>query len=148
MVASKMNIPEKMTVRLLMTSIFACLLWLCGFLYFSHERTAMEKMHLANQTSGLNMIYNCVVNAQEIGMQAYFDSFVMQPQVLEILHHAREGNEAEQAVQRVKLYRCLLRGAAVPLSYRGQSLLPSFSCPPSLGGFSGCQSSLGGHGQS
>jgi diguanylate cyclase (GGDEF)-like protein/PAS domain S-box-containing protein len=108
MVASKMNIPEKMTVRLLMTSIFACLLWLCGFLYFSHERTAMEKMHLANQTSGLNMIYNCVVNAQEIGMQAYFDSFVMQPQVLEILHHAREENEAEQAVQRVRLYRCLL----------------------------------------
>ena len=102
-----MNVSKKMTIRLLMSSIFACLFWLCGFLYFSHERTAMEKMHLANQASAVSRIYNCVVNTQEIGMQGYFDSFVMQPKVLEILRLARDGSEAEQAVQRTRLYRYL-----------------------------------------
>ncbi|MFH2124536.1 MAG: diguanylate cyclase [Pseudomonadota bacterium] len=64
-------------------------------------------MHLANQANTLNMVWQAVVKSHKTGMQAYFDTYVMQPQVLELLRAAQGGSESEQAVQRVKLYRYL-----------------------------------------
>jgi len=107
MMAFKFNIFECMSGRCLVICFFAFLLWLCGFLYLRHERDVMEKVYLANQTAALNMIYQCVVNSQQIGMQAYYDSYIMQPRVLDILRKAKNGDEAEQAVQRARLYRYL-----------------------------------------
>ncbi len=105
--AFKFNFFERLPGRYLAICFFSFLLWLCGFVYLCHDRDIMEKAHLANQTTVLGMIYQCVVNSQQIGMQAYYDSYVMQPQVLDILRKAMEGDEAEQAIQRVRLYRYL-----------------------------------------
>ena len=86
---------------------FLCLLWSSGFVYLRHERNTLERMHLANQTTTLNMVWQAVVKSHKTGMQVYFDTYIMQPQVLELLRAAQGGSESDQAVQRVRLYRYL-----------------------------------------
>lgn len=99
---------EHLSLRLPFVVFFAALFWLGGFFYLRHERGALEGVYLANQTSTLNMTWQCVVNSQQIGMQAYFDSYVMQPGVLEILHRVQSTeDEGELAIQRALLYRHL-----------------------------------------
>ncbi|MDD3813146.1 MAG: diguanylate cyclase [Desulfocapsaceae bacterium] len=84
-----------------------CLLWSSGFVYLRHERSTMERMYLANQTTILNMAWQAVVKSHKTGMQVYFDTYIMQPRVLELLRAAQRGGESDQAVQRVRLYRYL-----------------------------------------
>ncbi len=96
-----------MLARLLNVAVLVCLLWSSGFVYLRHERNTMERMYLANQTTILDMAWQAVVKSHKTGMQVYFDTYIMQPEVLELLRAAQGGSESDQAVQRVRLYRYL-----------------------------------------
>lgn len=96
-----------MLARILNVAVLVCLLWSGGLVYLRHERNTMERMYLANQTTILNMAWQAVVKSHKTGMQVYFDTYIMQPEVLKLLRAAQEGSESDQAVQRVRLYRYL-----------------------------------------
>jgi diguanylate cyclase (GGDEF)-like protein/PAS domain S-box-containing protein len=96
-----------MFTRIFYVAAFLCLLWSSGFVYLRHERNIQERMHLACQATTLDMAWQAVVKSRRAGMQAYFDTYIMQPRVLELLQAAQGGSESEQAVQRVRLYRYL-----------------------------------------
>jgi len=96
-----------MLTRLFYVAVFLCLLWAGGLVYLRHERDTLERMHLANQTTTLSMAWQAVIKPYKFGTQAYFDAYVMQPRVLEILRRAQGSSDADQAIQRVRLYRHL-----------------------------------------
>ncbi len=102
-----LDIGNNVLSRILYFLVFTCLLWSCGFVYLRHERDTLEELSLASHTTSLDMAWKAVVNSSQNGMLAYFESYVMQPEVLKILRQAQGGGEYEQALQRVKLYRLL-----------------------------------------
>jgi diguanylate cyclase (GGDEF)-like protein/PAS domain S-box-containing protein len=103
----KLDIGNNLRSSILYFSVFTCLLWSSGFVYLRHERNTLEELSLASQTTALDMAWKAVVKSYQTGMLAYFESHVMQPEVLKILRQAQGGSESEQAILRVKLYRLL-----------------------------------------
>lgn len=103
----KPDFTESMFSRIIYVSIFSCLFWFSGFVYLRYELDTMEKAHLACRTQALTMAWQAVIASHQAGVQVYFDTYIMQPRILELLQAAQDGSVAEQAVQRVKLYRYL-----------------------------------------
>jgi|GEM_PF-649761 diguanylate cyclase (GGDEF)-like protein/PAS domain S-box-containing protein len=87
--------------------LLSLVFWGCGTVYLYHERDAHEKLQLAGQTHAHEVAWQAVTTAHRIAMQAYFDSYIMQPEVLDILQAATTGDRNQQAIERVRLYRKL-----------------------------------------
>lgn len=81
--------------------------WCAGFFYLCNDRDTLEQFYLHSQTSTLEMTWKTVVKSYNSAMQAYFETYIQQPQVLEIIEEAQNGDEKEQAVQRERLFRYL-----------------------------------------
>jgi len=83
-------------------------IWLCGYLYLRHERDTLERLQLAGQTHAQEVAWQAVITAHRTAMQAYFDIYIMQPEVLNILQASRSDNQGQQDIARARLYRQLL----------------------------------------
>lgn len=93
------------------TFLAVCLLslvfWLCGAAYLRHERRAQERLQLAGQTHAQEVAWQAITTAHRTAMQAYFDSYIMQPDVVAILQAAQTDDQGRQNIERVRLYRRL-----------------------------------------
>lgn len=93
------------------TFLAVCLLslvfWLCGAAYLRHERCTQERLQLAGQTHAQEAAWQAVTTAHRTAMQAYFDSYIMQPDIAAILQAAQAGDRERQNIARVQLYRRL-----------------------------------------
>jgi diguanylate cyclase (GGDEF)-like protein/PAS domain S-box-containing protein len=81
--------------------------WICGAAYLRHEWNMQKKLQLAGQTHAQEVAWQAVTTAHRTAMQAYFDSYIMQPAVLSILQAARTDGRSRQDIERVRLYRKL-----------------------------------------
>lgn len=81
--------------------------WFSGYAYLCHERDSLEKLRLAGQTHTQEVAWQAVITAHRAAMQAYFESYVMQPEILHILESALVEDREQQNRARVKLYRAL-----------------------------------------
>jgi len=100
-----------MRIRHKRTLSAVCLLslvfWLCGAAYLRHERDIQERLQLVGQTHAQEVAWQAVTTAHRTAMQAYFDSYIMQPDVVSILQAAQAGDQGRQNIERVRLYRRL-----------------------------------------
>ena len=87
--------------------LLALVFWLCGGAYLRHERCTQERLQLAGQTHAQEVAWRAVTTAHRTAMQAYFDSYIMQPDVVAILQAAQTGDQGHQNIERVRLYRRL-----------------------------------------
>lgn len=82
-------------------------IWICGTIYLRHQRNIQEKLQLKGETHAQQVAWQAVSTAHRTAMQAYFDSYLMQPEILTILQHALESDQTGQNIARVQLYRKL-----------------------------------------
>lgn len=103
-----MKLPDRLYKRICWgVCLLSLAFWSCGAAYLRHERDTQEKLQLAGQTHAQEVAWQAVTTAHRIAMQAYFDSYIMQPEVLDILQAATTGDRNQQAIERVRLYRKL-----------------------------------------
>ena len=76
-------------------------------IYLYHHHHSLLTATLNNQTEEQQRVWGAVLQGYNNGMEAYFDSIIMQEPVLELLRQALDGNENEAAIARVNLYRRL-----------------------------------------
>lgn len=87
--------------------LLSLVFWICGAAYLRHEQSAQERLQLAGQTHAQGVAWQAITTAHRTAMQAYFDSYVMQPDVVAILQAAQAGDQGRQNIERVRLYRKL-----------------------------------------
>ncbi|MCE1225233.1 MAG: diguanylate cyclase [Geobacteraceae bacterium] len=87
--------------------LLSLVFWLCGVAYLRHERSTQERLQLAGQIHAQEVAWQAVTTAHRTAMQAYFDSYIMQPDVAAILQAAQVDNRERQNIERVRLYRRL-----------------------------------------
>lgn len=103
-----MRMPRIIHKRILAGIIaFSLTFWVGGYAYLCHERDSLEELQLTAQTHAQEVAWQAVITAHRTAMQAYFDSYLMQPEVLSMLQAALVGNLEQQNRERVKLYRKL-----------------------------------------
>ena len=88
---------------------FVLLVFLSGSvaLYLYQHHHSLLNTTLNNQTEEQQRVWGAVLHGYNNGMEAYFNSIVMQEPVLELLHQAYDGDENSAAKARVNLYRLL-----------------------------------------
>ncbi|MBI5656935.1 MAG: diguanylate cyclase, partial [Geobacter sp.] len=94
-----------------MLPLFVCivsgLVWLTGYLFLRHERDTHVALNLAKQTAAQEIAWKAVTVSHRHTMDAYFQTYVMKPEVLTLLNAADTGDTAQQNIVRAKLYRLL-----------------------------------------
>lgn len=103
-----MKLPHILHKRTLsVVCLLSLFFWSCGTAYLRHERDTQERLQLAGQTHAQEVAWQAVTTAHRTAMQAYFDSYIMQPEVLSILQAAQSEDRSRQDIERVRLYRRL-----------------------------------------
>lgn len=88
-------------------SILTLAFWVCGYGYLCHERNLLEKLQLEGQTHAQQVAWQAVTTGHRIAMQSYFDSYIMRPEVMDILQAGLTDDQEQQNIARVRLYRTL-----------------------------------------
>ncbi|MSM41558.1 MAG: diguanylate cyclase [Geobacter sp.] len=91
----------------LFVCIVSCLVWLTGYIFLRHERDTHVALNLAKQTAAQEIAWKAVTVSHRHTMDAYFQTYVMKPEVLELLKAADTSDAARKNVVRAKLYRLL-----------------------------------------
>lgn len=92
---------------LLSTTLFALT---CYGLFFGYTYSVMQKekeMLIENQNKNLSIAYEAVTQMYRISIENYFQSSIMKPSILSILHQAKFADEKTKAPLRGSLYRLL-----------------------------------------
>ena len=87
--------------------VLSLVFWSCGFAYLRYERNLLEKLQLESQTHAQQVAWQSVTTGHRIAMQSYFDSYIMRPEVMDILQAALTNDLKQQTLARVRLYRAL-----------------------------------------
>lgn len=90
--------------------------WLAGYIYLLQERDVQRELYLQKHVRSQEAIWNAVVNTNKIGMSAYFDAYILRPDVIKEMMVANYGSSKQKDKARKELYRKLL-----PLYYELQS---------------------------
>ena len=94
-----------------MLPVFVCiisgLVWLTGFAFMRHERDTHVALNLAKQTAAQEIAWKAVTISHRHTMEAYFQTYVMKPEVLALLQEAVTSDTEQQNILRAKLYRML-----------------------------------------
>lgn len=100
-----------MLIRHKRTFLAVCLLslffWICGAAYLRHELDTQKKLQLAGQTHAQEVAWQAVTASHRVAMQAYFDNYIMRPELLSILQASLTDDQEQQNISRVLLYRKL-----------------------------------------
>jgi PAS domain S-box-containing protein len=75
--------------------------------YLSQHHKSLMTTTLTNHSEEQLRVWGAVLQGYNNGMEAYFNSIVMQKPVLELLHQAYEGDDNSMATARVNLFRLL-----------------------------------------
>lgn len=81
--------------------------WLAGSAYLTHEKDKSISRYLQEQTSIQEVAWKATVNLHKTGMRAYFDAYINNPTVINILEHAISGDPAQESAARNSLYQHL-----------------------------------------
>lgn len=85
----------------------ALLAWFSGLFYLKQQLEIQEELYLNGETHAQGVAWQAVSTAHRIAMQSYFDTIIMQPEVMEILKEAQGADPVRENILRVKLYRTL-----------------------------------------
>ncbi|MGE4295593.1 MAG: ATP-binding protein [Campylobacterales bacterium] len=94
------------------------LLWAAGFVFLKARHDESAAQHLLRQSETQRVAWQAVTQMHQVGMEAYFQNYIMQPRVLQLLHRAQNATEAEKNRIRAELLT-LLQDAYSTLQKRG-----------------------------
>ncbi|RQD60699.1 MAG: response regulator [Desulfonatronovibrio sp. MSAO_Bac4] len=81
--------------------------WLAGTVYLTHEKNKSIIRYLKEQTSIQEVAWEATVNLHKVGMRAYFDAYINNTTVMDILESAISGYPDQESVARSSLYQHL-----------------------------------------
>lgn len=102
-----MQFNTKLTSFFLLISAFIITTPL-AYLYQTNEYNKTKQLFLKNKIEEQNRVWQSVLNTFMVGMENYFQTYVMQPDVLTILKNAQIDDEHIKNLERLKLYRKLM----------------------------------------
>ncbi len=89
--------------------VFALIIWIVGFFYISSERNEVRDIYLEQYAKTQEIIWQSVVNTHKVGMSAYFDAYILKPDVIhELTTITTSADKAKRENARKKLYELLL----------------------------------------
>jgi diguanylate cyclase (GGDEF)-like protein/PAS domain S-box-containing protein len=93
---------KRLTVLLLTLLISV---WALGVVYFMHRVDTEHQNYTERQITDLNIAWTAVQHLQQKGKDAYFQTYIMKPDIIELLRQAQ--NPEQRQLARLQLYRKL-----------------------------------------
>ena len=90
-----------------MVSVATVVCLLFGYMYLDGKADRLEALQLTAKTQAQDVAWKAITNTHRVAMQMYFDSYIMRPDVMDILRQSCSDDLEQQNIARVKLFRQL-----------------------------------------